>query len=99
MIGPSGMPIPSPITSNETALPRSAGPKSAARTANATGIMMAAPIPITPRAAITRAAESTPAATAEEIPNTPSPMRSSRLRPYRSPSAPQVSIRPAITRT
>ena len=36
MIGPSGIPIPSPITSSETALPRSAGPKRAARTANAT---------------------------------------------------------------
>lgn len=93
------MPTPSPITRKETALPRSAGPKRAARTAKATGSMMAAPIPITPRAAITKAAESTPAATAEEIPNRASPMRSSRLRPYRSPSAPQVSIRPAITST
>lgn len=97
MIGPSGMPTPSPITSSETALPRSAGPKSAERTAKATGNMMAAPIPIAPRAAITGATESTPAATAYETPNRPSPIKSSRLRPYRSPSAPQVSISPAIT--
>lgn len=68
-------------------------------TANATGRMMAPPIPIAARAAITTPAVSAHAAATEARPNRARPISISRLRPYRSASAPNVSIVPASTST
>ena len=91
--------MPVAITSAATALPRSCGANNAATTANATGIRIAAPTPITARAPITHPAVGAHAAAAEATPNTTRATTISRLRPCRSPSAPQVSINPAITNT
>lgn len=96
--GPSGMPRPVPSTTRATALPRSAGGNRAGRTANATGMIIAPPRPITARAAMRTSTDVVQVAAADAAANTLRPTMSRRLRPYRSPSAPQVRISPASTR-
>lgn len=75
------MPIPTPMTVSETARPRSCGANSTGSTAKTTGRMIAAPTPITARAAITTAALSAHAAPADAAANRARPISSSRRRP------------------
>ena len=62
------------------------------------GIIIAAPAPITARAAINCPVVSAYAVASDATPNTTSPAWSIRARPKRSPRAPMISNRPPKTR-
>ncbi len=66
--------------------------------ANVVGKTAAPPIPITARNPINICGVEANAQAAEDKPNTIKPTTRMRLRPYRSPSTPQVNSRAANTR-
>ena len=98
MMGPR--PIPSPIMPAQAAIarPRSSLGKTLMRIESVEGIIIAAPNPMTARAAMSWVAVVTSVAAIEPAPKTSSPACRRRARPNRSPIAPMVSSNPANTR-
>jgi hypothetical protein len=76
---------------------RSSGGKTLVMMDRVPGMSIAAPRPMTERAAIKRPGDGANAPSAAAAPNTTSPRSSTRLRPKRSPRAPPVTTRPAKT--
>ncbi len=99
MIGPSGMPSAEAAEIRPTALVRSPGPNSDGSTDSASGMISAAPTPMTARAAITAFTSPASEPRSEPARKTPSPATSIRRRPNRSPSSPAGSISAAKTTT
>ncbi len=97
--GPSGMPRAEAAEIMPTALPRSSGVNIAGSTASDSGMISAAPTPITARAATTAFTSEAREPRTEPARKTPSPVISIRRRPNRSPSRPAGSISAAKTTT
>ncbi len=95
--GPSGSPSAEAAEIAPTAVERSPGPKSEGRTDIASGMISAAPVPITARAPMTSGALSARVPNREPARKMPRPQRSIRRRPNLSPRSPAGSIRPAKT--
>lgn len=80
-IGPSGNPTPSAPTHTAIARRRWSGPNRVGRIPSDSGTMIAAPMPMTARAAISEPVDPLKAAQAEAATKATKPISSSRLRP------------------
>ena len=95
---PKTAPAPATPTQAPTARPRCSAGNDVVMIDRVVGMTSAAPTPITPRRTISTSGSAVNAAAAEPSAKTASPMTSTGLRPYRSPSAPAGSSSPAKTR-
>ncbi|GAA2466499.1 hypothetical protein GCM10010273_61880 [Streptomyces lavendulocolor] len=90
--GPAAMARPAVAVHRTMAFARSARGKVAASSDSVAGMIIAAPTPITARAAMTPVEESTSDPATEPAPKTTSPRTSAPRRLYLSPIAPSSSI-------
>ena len=96
-IGPIEAPAAAKPAHTAMARGRSSGGKIDVMIDSVAGIVNAAPMPITPRLAMTSDASVASPAMRAPTPNTPRPASRQRRRPNRSPIAPALSSRPANT--
>ena len=91
------MPTPAVPAHTPIARPRSCGGKTLVMIDSVAGMISAPPMPMNARVAISWSAEPANAEASEPRPKSTYPACSAPRRPYRSPSAPMVSSRPANT--
>ena len=89
--GPSATAIPLIPDHTPSASPRCCGGNASASSVSVSGVAIAAPIPCSARAAISRSLDGASADAAEATVNSAIPAMNIRLRPKRSPSAAPVS--------
>src|SRR5215469_2639588 len=92
--GPIAVATPDRPDQAPIALPRSAGANDASMMARLPGVISAAPIPCTARAAISTGESGATPQISDATANQITPTRYIRLRPYRSPRVPANSSRP-----
>ena len=97
VIGPIATAMPVAPAQIPMALPRSAGSKTLVMIDRVAGRTAAPPMPISARIAMSISGDVEYAEASEAAPNRARPSMRMRLRPYRSPSTPQVNSRPANT--
>ena len=97
-MGPSATPTPAIIAHTAIAFGSSFSLNTFTMTARVAGIIIAPPTPMIARAMISCSEDCDSAAPNEARANTPSPRRSIRARPNRSPTPPIVKSKPPKTR-
>jgi hypothetical protein len=96
---PSSPPPPATPVHTPIARPRSFSGKAEVMTASVTGMIIAAPTPLSTRAVSMTAADGARPATTFATPKMARPASSTGLRPHRSPTAPSGSSSAARVRT
>ena len=96
--GPSATAAPTAPAHSPIARPRSCGGNTTVMMASVVGITAAPPMPMIARKAMSHAEVGAKAQKADATQKITSPMTSTRLRPHRSPSTPQVNSSDAKAR-